>query len=164
MENNFSVKVIEENALSSEYRESAFLSFPKNWQEIPGNTPERAWTQQEPTYRVAAHDDNGFFVGQIGLVSICSDPAIYGVSDASVKTEWRRRGVAAALIEFACEFADKTGHRVMIATSNPGLRRVCGRLGFYPVTDQVKLDGYEVTPESWMGRGDIQGAVINDLF
>lgn len=164
MRRDFVVRVVPERDLEQADRVAAFSSFPKSWQEIPGNTRDRAWTRQEPAFRVVAHDCLGNFVGQIGLVELCEDPAVYGISDASVEDEWRRCGVASALLRSACEFSDMQGRQTMIATLNPGLRRVCERLGFFSLTNQVVLDGYSVIPESWMGRGSLRGAVINDLF
>lgn len=164
MDSTFTVNVRKEEHLRPETLSGAFESFPTHWREIPGNGPDRAWTRQEPAYRVVAEDINGEFIGQIGLVEICSDPEILGVSDASVCITHRERGVATALLEAACAFADAMDRNLMIATSNEGLRRVCHRLGFYQITDHVTLDGYNEIPESWMGRGNIRGAVVNDLF
>ena len=161
---SLSVYVKAEQYLEPQIKEHAFNSFPEHWREVPGNDCARAWTQQEPSYRVVAAGPSGEFIGQIGLVAICLKPAVFGISDASVDLKYRENGVATSLLEAACVFADKTEHRLMIATCNEGLRRVCGRLGFYTITDEVTLDGYDVIPESWMGRGELGGAVINDLF
>jgi hypothetical protein len=160
----FEVCIIEEQHLEPQIKDAAFNSFPSHWREIPGNDNKRAWTQQEPSYRVVATGPSGEFIGQIGLVAVCIKPVVLGVSDASVDVKYREVGVATALLEAACVFADETDSRLMIATSNKGLRRVCERLGFHAITDEVTLDGYDVIPESWMGRGDLGGVVVNDLF
>lgn len=160
----FEVCIIEEQHLEPQIKDAAFNSFPSHWREIPGNDSKRAWTQQEPSYRVVATGPSGEFIGQIGLVAVCIKPVVLGVSDASVDVKYREVGVATALLEAACVFADETDSRLMIATSNKGLRRVCERLDFYAITDEVTLDGYDVIPDSWMGRGDLDGVVVNDLF
>ena len=160
------IRIVSEDVLTSDERSACWALFPREWGSIPGNDKVRAWTQQQPGWRVLARDaETGEIVGQAGLVEVTADGVI-GISDVAVSENHRLCGAATLMLTAAVRHAEERGVPVMVDTGNTGLRRVLGRLGFVSTVDEAVLvtEHGHVTMPNWMHRGTLHGAVLRMNF
>jgi RimJ/RimL family protein N-acetyltransferase len=160
------IRIVSEDALTNDERSACWTLFPRRWSSIPGNDQARAWTQQQPRWRVlACAAETGEIIGQAGLVDVTADGVI-GISDVAVSENHRLCGAATLMLTAAVRYADERGVPVIVDTGNTGLRRVLGRLGFDSTVDEAVLvtEQGHVTMPNWMHRGALRGAVLRMNF
>ena len=118
------IRIVSEDVLTSDERSACWALFPRRWGSIPGNDQARAWTQQQPRWRVLACDaETREIIGQAGLVEVTADGVI-GISDVAVSENHRLCGAATLMLTAAARYAEERGVSVIVDTGNTGLRRV----------------------------------------
>lgn len=80
------------------------------------------------------------FAAELSRCAEPLEPGSYYISALSVREEWRRRGVGAALLGLSEELAHRAGSRLMVLDveiDNPAAQRLYERMG-YAVTSECK--------------------------
>jgi GNAT superfamily N-acetyltransferase len=151
----FHVAVVGDADLTVAERGAVAGLFPPPWRAFATAAAERgSFTQQRPRWRVLARSaaPPKATVGHAGLVLL--DDHVVGLSDVVVDVDWRRLGVAGALIDAAVVFCDTHRLGCLVDTGHGGLRHHLHRLGFHPATaDRVEVTGGRI--DNVMVRGDV---------
>jgi GNAT superfamily N-acetyltransferase len=152
---SFHVAVAYDADLTVSERGAVAGLFPPPWRTFATAASERgSFTQQRPRWRVLARSaaPTNATVGHAGLVLLADH--VVGLSDVVVDVDWRRLGVAGALIDAAVGFCDTHRLVCLVDTAHGGLRRHLHRLGFHPATaDRVEVAGGRI--DNVMVRGEV---------
>lgn len=140
-------------------------SWPPEWVEFLGAGPPR--TFRTPSYRVLAESTlTSEFAGQLALVTLAEK--IIGIADWFTVPTHHHCGVAVGLAAATIAWADRRAVTLLVDTGDPGLRRVCARHGFTPVTsrDAVELttSAGPVLLANLMARGPVAGLTLTTKF
>jgi GNAT superfamily N-acetyltransferase len=98
-------------------------------------------------FQVWFAEEAGQVVGSSGLIFFHRPPTIYYPSEHQVyllnmftRPEWRRRGIASALLEHMIEYVKTTpAKRITLHATDTG-RLVYEQLGFVPINDEMMLN------------------------
>lgn len=149
-------------------------TFPPEWHGFLGDGPPA--TYRPPGYRVCAGPaaDVTVFAGQLALVPLAA--GVWGIADWFTVPTARRTGVARALAAATVAWADAHAVTLLVDTGDPGLRRVCARHGFTPVTRRTEVQLCVPTPDgtdgtttavllaNLMARGPVHGLTLTEKF
>jgi len=146
LESDIAFTVIEEDNVTNSMREEAGNLLPKYWVSGKQEIIKRGWVQNEPIYRVLAHNEGGLLVAQGSLVDITSaqntytysgdllEPVVLGLAEGVVKEDYRERGIGSKVIQKRVELAEELGAGVIMAASDkPKVLHTLVRLNFREV-------------------------------